>query len=205
MTKIMLSGASLVSVQCGIGILPVLYLHETASVGAGTAALVLVVAQGAGVVGRIGLAGWSDRSSSGRYVSVMTCMVAVITGMAVLMTPLGRSPLIACCVLVWLGLFGFGWYGPWVAYVAESAPPSRTGFALGLAMSVNQVAIVVVPPVLGLLKDLTHSFEPAWGLLTAMTAVALIVSTRAERRRRHGPHRTGAVTTRSGLDTARKR
>ncbi|GGO37748.1 MFS transporter [Streptomyces lasiicapitis] len=191
MVRIMLSGTSLISVQCGVGILTVLHLHETASLGAGTAALVLVAAQGAGVVGRIGLAAWSDRSSSGRYVVVRVCMVAVLAGMAVLMTPLGRSPAVACSVLVWLGFFGFGWYGPWVAHVAEVAPPGRTGFALGLAMSVNQIAIVLVPPTLGLLKDLTGSFTPAWALLSAMTAVALAVTTRASRGRRAGRRRTG--------------
>ncbi|MEU9624914.1 MFS transporter, partial [Streptomyces sp. NPDC048155] len=191
MVKIMLSGTSLISVQCGVGILTVLYLHEVASVGAGSAALVLVAAQGAGVVGRICLAAWSDRSRSGRHASVTVCMVAVIAGMAVLMTPLGCSPSAACVVLVWLGFFGFGWYGPWVAYVAESAPPDRTGFALGLAMSVNQVAIVLVPPALGLLKDLTGSFTPAWGLLSTMTAVALAVSAGAGRRSRRGPARVG--------------
>ncbi|MCX4734259.1 MFS transporter [Streptomyces sp. NBC_01363] len=204
MANIMLSGTSLISVQCGVGILTVLYLHETASVDAGPAALVLVVAQGAGVVGRICLAARSDRSSSGRYASVMICMAAAILGMVVLMTPLGRSPVIACSVLVWLGFFGFGWYGPWVAYVIESAPPGRTGFALGLAMSVNQVAIVVVPPALGLLKDVTHSFVPAWGVLTTMTAVALIVSAGAERRHSHEPPRCGPVTTPPGHSTARE-
>ncbi|MFE6158197.1 MFS transporter [Streptomyces sp. NPDC056486] len=178
MAQIMLSGTSLISVQCGVGILTVLYLHETASVGAGPAALVLVAVQGAGVVGRIALAAWSDRGGSGRQGSLVLCMAAVLVGMAVLMTPLGRSPAIACCTLVWLGFFGFGWYGPWVTHVTESAPPDRVGFALGLAMSVNQIAIVVMPPVLGLLKDLSDSFVPVWGLLAAMTAVALTVSAR---------------------------
>ncbi|MGW0904904.1 MFS transporter [Streptomyces sp. NPDC002853] len=178
MVRIMLSGASLISVQCGVGILTVLYLYETASVGAGPAALVLVAAQGAGVVGRVALAAWSDRARSGRQGSLALCMMAVLAAMAVLMTPLGRSPAVACCAFVWLGFFGFGWYGPWVAHVTESAPPGRTGFALGLAMSVNQVAIVVTPPVLGLLKDVTDSFVPAWGLLSATTALALALSVR---------------------------
>lgn len=179
MARIMLSGTSLISVQYGVGILTVLHLHETASVAAGPAALVLVAAQGAGIVGRIALAAWSDRDGgSGRYGCLVRCMAAAFAGTAVLMTPLGRSPAIACCTLVWLGFFGFGWYGPWVTYVTESAPPDRTGFTLGLAMSVNQVAIVVMPPVLGLLKDLTASFVPVWGLLSAMTAVALTLSAR---------------------------
>ncbi|MFF1697835.1 MFS transporter [Streptomyces sp. NPDC058257] len=179
MAQIMLSGTSLISVQCGVGILTVLYLHETASLGAGPAALVLVAVQGAGVVGRIALAAWSDRGGSGRRGSLVLCMAAVLVGMAVLMTPLGRSPAVACCTLVWLGFFGFGWYGPWVTHVTESAPPDRVGFALGLAMSVNQVAIVVMPPALGLLKDLADSFVPVWALLAAMTAAALTASARS--------------------------
>nr|BFE81214.1 hypothetical protein GCM10020093_038150 [Planobispora longispora] len=158
MVKIVLSGTCLVSVHSGIGVLTVLYLHETTSVGAGPAALVFVAAQAAGVAGRICLAAWSDRSRSGRYTSVLTCMVAVTAGMVALTTPVGRSPVAACLLFVWLGFFGIGWYGPWVAHLAESAPPGRTGFALGLAMSVNQIAVILAPPALGLLKDLTGSF-----------------------------------------------
>ncbi|MFJ9844020.1 MFS transporter [Kitasatospora sp. NPDC101155] len=182
--KITLSGTSLISVQCGVGILTVLYLHQASSVGAGQAALVLVASQGAGVAGRICLAAWSDRSRSGRYAVVLVCMAAAIAGLAVLMTPAGRAPVIASGVFVWLGFFGFGWYGPWVAYVTEAAPPGKTGFALGLAMSVNQIAIVTVPPVLGLLVDLTSSFTPALALLSLLTVVALAVTAEAELRTR---------------------
>ncbi|MEU7576144.1 MFS transporter [Streptomyces sp. NPDC041068] len=176
MARIMLSGTSLISVQYGVGVLTVLHLHRTASVDADTAAVVLVAAQGAGVAGRICLAAWSDRATSGRYASVRACLVAVTAGTVALMTPLGHSPTAACVVFVGLGFFGLGWYGPWVAYVAESAPPGRTGFALGLAMSVNQIAIVLAPPALGLLIDLTHGFTPAWGVLSALTAAALVLT-----------------------------
>ncbi|WP_125264732.1 MFS transporter [Streptomyces alboflavus] len=188
MVTILLSGVSLISVQYAVGVLTVLHLHEAASVGAGTAALVLVAAQGAGVAGRVALAVRSDRGRSGRHGTVALCMVAVVAGMVVLMTPLGRNPALACGVLVWLGFFGYGWYGPWVAHVTESAPAGRTGFTLGLAMSGNQVAIVLMPPALGLLRDLTGSFTVVWGLLSALTAVALVVTTRADRRvRGQGP------------------
>ena len=182
--KITLSGTSLISVQYGVGILTVLHLHQSSSVGASKAALVLAASQGAGVAGRICLAAWSDRSRSGRYAIVLVCMVAVIAGLAVLMTPAGKGPVVASGVFVWLGFFGFGWYGPWVAYVTEAAPPGKTGFALGLAMSVNQIAIVTVPPVLGLLVDLTSSFTPAWLLLSLLTVVALAVTAGAELRTR---------------------
>jgi cyanate permease len=43
-------------------------------------------------------------------------------------------------------------------------------------MSVNQIAIVAVPPTLGLLIDLTGSFTPAWALLSLLTVAALAVT-----------------------------
>ncbi|TYK52822.1 MFS transporter [Actinomadura decatromicini] len=183
MVRIVLSGVCLVSVHSAVGVLTVLYLHEAASIGAGDAALVLVAAQGAGAAGRVCLAAWSDRGgSSGRYGTVMTCMVAVTAGMIALMTPAGHSPVAASLLFLWLGFFGIGWYGPWVAHLAESAPPGQTGFALGLAMAVTQVAIILAPPSLGLLKDATHSFTPVWGALSAMTVLALVITARGGRR-----------------------
>ncbi|MGH4035949.1 MFS transporter [Actinomycetota bacterium Odt1-20B] len=184
MVRIMLSGTSLVAVQCGLGILTVLHLYDVASLGAGTATLVLVAVQGAGVVGRIALAARSDRArrrGRGRYGSVRACLTAVTVGMTLLMTPVGQSPVAAALILVALGFFGLGWYGPWVAHVTEAAPPGRTGFALGLAMSVNQVAIVVTPPLLGLLKDRTGSFTASWGLLVLLTGVAIAATRRGGR------------------------
>ncbi|MEU8325977.1 MFS transporter [Nonomuraea sp. NPDC048881] len=176
--KIVLSGTSMVSVHSGVGVLTVLYLHEVTSMDAASAALVYVAVQCAGALGRVCLAAWSDRHRSGRYACVLTCLAAVIIGMTLLTTPVGRSPVAACLLFVWLGFFGIGWYGPWVAYAAESAPPDHTGFTLGLAMAVNQVAVVLAPPVLGLLTDLTGSFAPAWALLAALTAVTMATTAR---------------------------
>ncbi|MFF9645340.1 MFS transporter [Kitasatospora aureofaciens] len=100
-----------------------------------------------------------------------------------LFTALYRRPPIAVAALLfaWLGFFGIGWYGPWVAHPAESAPPGRTGFALGPVMAVNQLAVIRVPPSLGLLRDTAHSFAPAWAALAAATAVTLAVTARGDR------------------------
>ena len=57
--------------------------------------------------------------------------------------------------------------------MTEAAPTGRTGFALGLATAVNQVAIVLAPPLLGLLRDATGGFAAPWGVLVAMTCIAL--------------------------------
>ena len=186
MLRALLCGVSLISVQCGLGLLTVLHLHEVATLSPGRAAAVLVASQGAGVAGRVCLAALSDRRAQRRGV-ITASLLAVAAALGLLMTPIGRSPVAACAVFVWLGFFGIGWYGPWVALVTEAAPAGRTGFALGLAMAVNQVAIVLAPPLLGLLRDATGGFAAPWGVLIAMTCIAL-VGTRQRRARAGQDH-----------------
>lgn len=181
MTNIMVSGLSLISVQYGILIFTVLHLHEAGGMAIERAALLLFAAPAAGVAGRVLLALWSDRTKSGRYFPVLVCMGAVVAGLVLLMiAPLHSTPVVAL-LIAWLGFFGFGWYGPWVAYTAEIAPPDKTGFALGLAMAVNQVAVVVAPPALGLLKDTTGGYLPVWGTLAMICLLALIATARRAR------------------------
>ncbi|MGW1173301.1 MFS transporter [Kitasatospora sp. NPDC002543] len=179
--RILVSGLSLVSVHSGIGVLGALYLHDVTALGPGPTAAVLVAVQVAGAAGRIALAAWSDRSRAGRYRAVLVCLGAVVAGLIALTTPAGRSPAVAALLFTWLGFFGIGWYGPWVAHLAEAAPPGRTGFALGLVMAVNQLAVVLVPPALGLLRDTTHGFAAAWAALAAAAALALATTARGER------------------------
>ncbi|MET9221538.1 MFS transporter [Streptomyces sp. NPDC003300] len=172
MVTIMLSGVAMTSVQYGLLLLTELYLHATASVTAGGAASYLLVALSFGVVGRITLAAWSDRSSS-RSVPVLTCMSCAIAGLVALAWVPLHSGLVIGCLMAWLGFFGFGWYGPWVAYVADCAPPGKSGFALGWAMAVNQIAVILVAPALGLVRDTTGSFTPDWTALSLLALTAL--------------------------------
>ncbi|MFE4975290.1 MFS transporter [Kitasatospora sp. NPDC056651] len=192
MRRILFSGLALVSVHSGIGVLGALYLHDVTALAPGPTAAVLVAVQVAGAVGRIGLAAWSDRSLAGRFLPVLVSLGAVTAGLAALATPAGRSPVAAALLFTWLGFFGIGWYGPWVAHLAESAPPGRTGFALGLVMAVNQLAVILVPPALGLLRDATHGFTVAWAALAAATALTLAATARGRRGAPPGPGRRTA-------------
>ncbi|MFF2348227.1 MFS transporter [Kitasatospora sp. NPDC058115] len=196
LVRALLSGLAMVSVHSGLGVLGALYLHDATSLGAGAAGAVLVVSQLAGMLGRIGLAAWSDRSRAGRYRPVLTSMVAAVAGLLALATPLGHHPVGAAVLFTWLGFFGIGWYGPWVAHLAEAAPPGRTGLALGLVMAVNQVAVVLAPPALGLLRDTTRDgpyggYTPAWVALAAVTALTAALTARPGRAARRPPSARG--------------
>jgi hypothetical protein len=48
----------------------------------------------------------------------------------------------------WLGFFRLGWYGPWVAYLAKTAPADKVGLTLGAVMALNQLGIIAAPPLL---------------------------------------------------------
>jgi hypothetical protein len=72
----------------------------------------------------------------------------------------------------WLGFFGLGWYGPWVAYLAETAPADQVGLTLGAAMAINQIGIIGAPPLLGLVRDVSGGYTALWGCLVAGLAIA---------------------------------
>jgi MFS family permease len=81
----------------------------------------------------------------------------------------------------WLGFFGLGCYGPWVAYLAETAPADQVGLALGAAMAINQLGIICAPPLLGLVHDLSGGYTALWGCLVAGLAVAYALTARMRR------------------------
>ncbi len=77
---------------------------------------------------------------------------------------------------LWLGFFGLGWYGPWVAYLAETASAGQVGLTLGAAMALNQLGIIGAPPLLGLVHDLTGSYVSLWACVVAVLTVAYAVT-----------------------------
>ena len=169
----MLAGAAMVSVQFVILAHLMVYLRDVRDIPLRRGAWVLTAVQIGGVAGRVLLAVWSDQARRTRMEQVVVSVLAAAIGAAVLpMLPhsLGLVPLIGFCAL-W-GFFAFGWYGPWVVFVAESAPAGGLGTTLGLAMTGNQVAIVAAPPVFGFILDASGSYPTMWGALAAGVVAA---------------------------------
>ncbi|NBE99063.1 hypothetical protein FE391_43920 [Nonomuraea sp. KC401] len=53
-------------------------------------------------------------------------------------------------------------------------------------MAVNQMPVILAPPVPGPLTNLTGSFAPAWALLATLTAVTLTTTQLSHTRERPG-------------------
>jgi MFS family permease len=177
MRNAMIAGLALVSAQYGIITWLMLYLRDHASIRLTRAAFFLALAQAAGAAGRIGLAAWSDRAPGLRFRLLTLSMIAVAGGVLLLMVVPPQTPEPALALLAaWLGFFGLGWYGPWVAYLAETAPADKVGLTLGAAMALNQLGIIGAPPLLGLVHDFTGGYAALWACVVAVLAMAYAVT-----------------------------
>jgi len=173
MRNAMIAGLALVSAQYAILTWLMLYLRDHADIALTRGAWFLALAQAAGVAGRVGLAAWTDRMPAARFRLLALSMIAVAGGFLVLLSVPPHTPEPALAVLAaWLGFFGLGWYGPWVAYLAETAPADKVGLTLGAAMAINQLGIIGAPPLLGLVHDLTGGYTALWACAVAALAVA---------------------------------
>ncbi|KOY61670.1 MFS transporter [Photorhabdus heterorhabditis] len=174
MFNIMLSGACLTSIQYSVVIYLISYFYEELKISPSIGATLLFSALASGVVGRIVLAAWSDRTKTNRYFQVLCCLFCSLIGITILFFLKTDSYYFLFPFMVLLGFFGVGWYGPWVAYIADTAPKDRIGFALGLAMTANQVAVIVIAPLIGILRDITGGYNLSWILLILFTFFTLL-------------------------------
>jgi MFS family permease len=138
----------------------------------------LFVAQFSGALARILLAAWSDRSRHGRFFPLAASMAGVVAGLSLYIAAPGAPLGVLALLAAWLGFFGFGWYGPWIALVAEAAPRGAIGFTIGLAMAINQIFVVLAPPAFGALRDATGSYAWGWGIIAAAALGALVSASR---------------------------
>lgn len=182
MFNIMLSGACLTAIQYSIVVYVILYFHDELKISAKLGSTLLFTCLFFGVIGRIILASWSDRSRSNRYIQVLCCIGFSILGLITLLIFSVENTFLLYVLMGWLGFFGIGWYGPWVSYIADTAPKDRLGFALGLAMTANQLAVVIIVPLIGLIKDYLGSYSISWAILIVISIFTFISTLRRNRK-----------------------
>ncbi|MDH3517917.1 MAG: MFS transporter [Acidimicrobiia bacterium] len=170
----MWAGVATVGAQFALLSYLMLYLRDVHEIPLTRGAWMLFTAQMMGVVGRVALARWSDRLGSSRLTPVLTAVVATAIGSMALAALPSAAPVGLLYVLAGvMGFWAFGWYGPWVVYVAEIAEGRAVGLTLALAMTANQLGLVAAPPLFGLIVDRAgNNYRPAWAVLSLMLAVA---------------------------------
>ena len=151
-------------------------LHQRAGFALTTGSLLLVVANAAGAVGRVGWGAVSDRAlGSGRKPLLLVLNGAGLLGALLLFVMPGSASFLAFAgVAAVAGLSLIGFQGLWVTMVAEAAGPERVGAATGFAITFATMAIAASAPGFGLVADLAGSYRAIWLALAVVIGVAFL-------------------------------
>jgi fucose permease len=174
-------GFAMAGVQLSFAGYITLYLVEARGFSATNAGVALSVAFAAACAGRIGWGWLSDRFFTSRattLVLVSSTSVVALTAMAV-----GVDGLTLWVTIAMLGLCSIGWNGAYMALITDGATGGGLGCATGRGLTATYAGNVMLPPLLGAVKDLTDSWAIVWIVLIGVALLGtatLLVSPRRQ-------------------------
>jgi len=129
------------------------------------AGLMLSVAQGAGIVGRICWGAVADRSRRPAAVlGVIGLVMAMAAGAMALTSPeWPRALMTVLCAA--FGGTAIGWNGVFLAEVAREAPPGKTVEATGGALFLTFSGVLVAPPLFALIVESGGGYAAAFSMV----------------------------------------
>lgn len=158
-----------------IAFLPI-YLHQDTQLALTTATLLVAIAQGGAINGRLVWGIVSDRVFHGRrrpllfIITLVGCATFLVLGAL----PTG-TPLVVYGIAAFLGGTSvIGWQGIFIVSIGELAGPQRAGTATGLALTFISVGIAAAPPICGLIADVAGGFQAMWMALAILVGLALV-------------------------------
>ncbi|MFT3803413.1 MAG: MFS transporter [Burkholderiaceae bacterium] len=183
---VMLSGAAMAVFQFTFAthIISFLAFKFQASIVGG--ALLFSISQWVGVVARIALPWSSDKLWPGQRIRTMwaSMIVCVIATLALLALPPDASLWAVSVFIAVIGFFGIGWYPLYLLQVAEMASANSIASTLGFAMTLNMIAVSIMPPLFGWIVDM-QGFPLAWLVLVALVSFSAVVLAQSRKLRNY--------------------
>ena len=154
-----------------------LYVVEDLARSASYAAAVLVVTQAAGVCGRLLWGVVSDVVFGGSRREVLASIlgIAAIAALGMALMPRDQAWLVFPLAAA-LGLSTVSAPGMFLVQISDLTPRRLGVTPMGISIGFTQAATFVVPPLFGLLDDVSGSFTASWFALAALFALALPVA-----------------------------
>jgi predicted MFS family arabinose efflux permease len=151
-------------------------LHHSAGLSLASASLLVALANGAGILGRVFWGAVSDRAlARGRKpLLLLLNATGLAAAVALLATPRSAPVGVFAVLAAFAGFALIGYQGLWITLVAELAGPRRVGAATGFAVTFVQAAIALTPPLYGLVADLSGSYRTIWAALICVLLVAFV-------------------------------
>jgi fucose permease len=136
------------------------YLVDAYGLSKTTAGTALSVAFASACVGRIAWGWVSDRWFASHASTLALIAAASAVAIAALASGVGGPSL--WLIMVMIGLTSIAWNGVYMALITEPAARDGLGRATGRGLTAIYAGSALVPPLLGLVKDTTHSWVVAW-------------------------------------------
>ena len=128
-----------------------------------------------GMIGRIALATISDVLYKGnRRIPLFIAVCASIGLMLLLVMNIHTiTSGVLYGVSALLGFFSIGWFSLFIAEVAELASEESVGITVGLALTLNQIAIIVAPVLFGYIVD-EKGYAYAWLCIVVLLSISVV-------------------------------
>ena len=164
----------------------ILFLVQKVGLSPVTAGGLMGLAQLTSIAGRLLWGAASDSIFHGRRLVVLGIMgMTACASYALLSMLTPTSPFILIAVLAAAhGIASLAWSGLYAVFIGEAAGPGRVGVAIGLTQIIMRLGMVILPPLFGLLIDVTDSYPLAWRLASGIifvTTLALLLFNRESR------------------------
>ena len=153
----------------------VLYLTEVLRLSLVEAGRYLVMAQVAGMAGRVIFGMLSDGLFEGRrrIVLVIAGVGSTVCSLAMAGTGPGTSAWMLAPLALAFGFFGIGWNGVQHTLMAELVGPRGAGTAVGLGLTISSLGVSICPPLFGLAVQRLGGFGVPWAALGLVMAANL--------------------------------
>lgn len=132
-------------------------VHQRVGLSLASASLLVALANGVGIVGRITWGAISDRVLARGRKPLLLALNAtgLLAAVALLVTPDSAPVAVFGVRAAFAGFALIGYQGLWITMVAELAGPRRVGAATGFAVTFVQTAIALTPALYGLVADIS--------------------------------------------------
>lgn len=128
-----------------------------------------------GMIGRIALAAISDVLYKGNRRILLFIAVCASIGLILLLAMNIHTIMsgVLYSVSALLGFFSIGWFSLFIAEVAELASEESVGITVSVALTLNQIAIIVAPVLFGYIVD-EKGYAYAWLCIVVLLSISAV-------------------------------
>lgn len=161
----------------------VLYAYNALGISLVLSGVLLGIAEFGGALGRIGWGWLSDKVFSGQRITILLIisLLVAVQSLITSLLPEGISFYIVAVVIFIFGLGASGFNGIWMNATSETVPPSYSGRATGISITISSWGAILFPPLFGVIIDWSDSYSLGWLLIIILMVLSVFTLARVDK------------------------